>query len=210
MREVVGADCTVLAIDAEGLAALPATTTKSIAQLPRLEPTSLAYILFTSGMTGKPKAIAVEHGSLCTTAITHGTKWRMGPGARVLQFSAYSFDVSVADSFFSITQGACICSPSETERLDDLAGAAKRMKANWAYLTCSMAASIPPSSMPFIKFLLVGGEPPTSQMVQSWAQSTDLVISTGPAESSIHCMGSDPVSPDSDPMNVGRAIGGRL
>jgi acyl-coenzyme A synthetase/AMP-(fatty) acid ligase len=78
-------------VDMAMLASLPTAAETAIPNFPQITPDDLAYVLFTSGTTGKPKAIEVEHGSLYTSAGSHGSKWRIGPGTRVLQFAAYSF-----------------------------------------------------------------------------------------------------------------------
>lgn len=119
-------------------------------------------------------------------------------------------DVSVADNFFSVMRGACLCIPSEVERLEDPAGAVERMQANWAFLTPSVAATLKPSMMPSLRTLLLGGEAPTHDNVREWAPFVKLILCTGPAECSIYCAGSEPCTRSSEPSNIGKGIGGRL
>lgn len=107
-------------------------------------------------------------------------------------------------------RGACICIPSESERLENLGSTLTRLQANWAFLTPSVAATVAPASAPSLRTLLLGGEAATPQNIQTWAESVDLIVCTGPAECSVYCMGSPPCKKDSDPANVGFPIGGRL
>lgn len=119
-------------------------------------------------------------------------------------------DVSVADIFFALTSGGCVCVPSETERLQDLANSISRFNANWVFLTPSVASTLDPAEVSSLKTLVTGGEAPTKDTVATWSSALDLIICTGPAECSIFCMGSNPCDANADPANVGWGIGGRI
>jgi amino acid adenylation domain-containing protein len=176
-------------------------------QLPVIHPNNTAYVLFTSGSTGKPKGIVIEHGSLATSSKAHGTRWEIGPETRLLQFAAYTFDVSCADIFTSLQRGACICVPSEHDRMNDLAGAINKFRCNWAFLTPTVAGLLPAEGIPTLKKLVLGGEASTRDTIAKWHNVLDLIVCYGPAETSIYCSGAPPAKKDSDPANLGQAIG---
>lgn len=175
--------------------------------LPRVSPTNPAFVLFTSGSTGKPKGVVVEHGSLCTSSRAHGTDRKIGPGTRLFQFAAYTFDVSVADIFTTLQRGGCICMPSEDERINDISGAINRLSCNYAFLTPTVAGMVEPSSVPGLRTLILGGELVTSDNVHSWAPRVDLIVSYGVTECSIHCVDAVPLTIESHPDNLGRPSG---
>ena len=175
--------------------------------LPLVRPTNPAFVLFTSGSTGKPKGIVVEHGSLCTSSKAHGTNRKVGPHTRLLQFAAYTFDVSVADIFTTLQRGGCICIPSEEERTNDLAGAINRMNVNYGFLTPTVAGLLDPSSVPGLRTLILGGEMLTQDNIHTWAPVLDLIISYGMAECSIHCVDAVPLTLTSNPANLGHSSG---
>ena len=170
--------------------------------------TNPAFVLFTSGSTGTPKGIVIEHGSFCTSAEAHGTQWHIGPGSRVLQFAAHTFDVSNADMFTTITRGGCVCVPSDHDRSNNLAGTICNMNVNWTFLTPTVARLLQPSEVPCLKTLVLGGEASTKDNIRTWASDVELIICYGPAECSIYCAGSEPAQQTSNPSNVGYAIGG--
>ena len=57
----------------------------------RVSPRSAAFIIFTSGSTGRPKSIVIGHTALATGG--HARELNLGPASRVLQYSAFTFDV---------------------------------------------------------------------------------------------------------------------
>ncbi|KAF5679391.1 peptide synthetase [Fusarium heterosporum] len=173
-------------------------------------PTSPAFILFSSGTTGRPKGIVVEHNAVCTSTNAFGSAWGVGPGTRVFQFAALIFDVSVSDMLMSLTRGACVCIPSEHERLNDMAGAIRRLSANYVSLTPSVASLLRPADVPQLRTLVLGGEAPTRENVRTWAPCLNLIICYGPAECSITCSGTDPATLSSDPSSVGQPLGCRM
>lgn len=65
-------------------------------------PSSAAYCVFTSGSTGQPKGIIIEHAALCTSARHYGAAMRLGPSSRVLQFASCAFDVSVGETLTTL------------------------------------------------------------------------------------------------------------
>jgi non-ribosomal peptide synthetase component F len=128
----------------------------------------------------------------------------------ILYFLTWKIDVSVADIFFSIMRGACVCMPSEDDRMNDPAGAARSMGVTWANLTPSVANLMLPEMIPSLKMLVLGGEATSRKNLDDWAQHVDLIVITGPAETTIHLMASEPASKFSDPSNVGVALSGRI
>lgn len=184
--------------------------TCQVDNLPTVCPSNLAYVLFTSGSTGQPKGILIQHDSLCTSSGAHGERWNIGPGTRLFNFASWTFDVSVADIFTSLARGATICIPSETERMEDLAGAITKYQANWVFLTPTIAATLDASAVPTLKKLVLGGEPSTKCLLQKWSNQLDLIVCYGPAETTIYCSGAPSANANGDPMNIGYAIGCRM
>jgi amino acid adenylation domain-containing protein len=170
-------------------------------------PNNVAFAVFTSGSTGHPKGIAIEHGAICTSIRDHGRVMRFGPQTRTIQFAAYTFDDSFSDIFTTLTFGGCVCVPSDGDRLDDLAGCILGLEANHACLTVTVAAQLQPRDVPCLKTLVVGGESVTARVVQQWADHVYLINSYGPAEASIFCSANVGMSRTDDPINIGVGVG---
>ncbi|HEX6909623.1 MAG TPA: condensation domain-containing protein, partial [Longimicrobium sp.] len=82
---------------------------------PEIGPDSLAYLSFTSGTTGRPKAVMGRHGSL-----THFTPWLaerfgIGPDDRFSLLSGLAHDPLHRDVFTPLQLGASIVAPEPDE-----------------------------------------------------------------------------------------------
>ncbi|PYU98246.1 MAG: non-ribosomal peptide synthetase, partial [Acidobacteria bacterium] len=62
-----------------------------------VSPRNLAYILYTSGSTGQPKGVAMEHGPLVNLMSWEANQSKAG--LRTLQFASLNFDVSFQEMF---------------------------------------------------------------------------------------------------------------
>lgn len=130
---------TVLCVDEDILAALPAPTEPVTSSV---QPHNASFVIFTSGSTGKPKGMVMEHSGTATVTEAYPKELSIGPGTRVLQFSAYTFDMGVLDPLTTLARGGTLCIPSDTQRLNDLAGAINALGATWAFLTSVIPISI--------------------------------------------------------------------
>jgi non-ribosomal peptide synthetase component F len=77
--------------------------------LPEVSPLAPAYIFFTSGTTGIPKAILGCHKGLSHFLNWQRSAFAIGPGDRVAQLTALSFDAVLRDIFLALTSGATLC-----------------------------------------------------------------------------------------------------
>ena len=76
------------------------------------EPDRLAYLAFTSGSTGEPKAIAGSHRPLSHFCDWHTRRFGLGPEDRFSAFSGLSHDPLLRDLFAPLWVGATLCLPA--------------------------------------------------------------------------------------------------
>jgi amino acid adenylation domain-containing protein len=169
-------------------------------------PHNPCFVIFTSGSTGRPKGVVLEHSAIVTSAEAHGSKIGLGQGSRMLQFASYTFDNSLEEMFTSLQRGACVCVPSEADRVNDLAGAIARLNVNIMDLTPTVAALLKPADVPTIKRLCLGAEPLTKALVDLWSPHVILVGQYGPSEASINSAFKD-FSYGGEATNIGKAVG---
>lgn len=88
----------------------------------RSRPDGVAYVLYTSGTSGKPKGVVVENHSVVNYAEAFEAEFRSGPGDIMLQYSVCSFDIFVEEVFATLLNGAAVCIPSYAVHNGSLAG----------------------------------------------------------------------------------------
>ncbi|MDE6824410.1 MAG: amino acid adenylation domain-containing protein [Duncaniella sp.] len=91
----------------------------------RSEPDELAYVLYTSGTSGKPKGVSVENHSVVNYCEAFEAEFKTGPGDVMLQYSVCSFDIFVEEVYTTLLNGAALCIPSHAIHNGSLEGLLK-------------------------------------------------------------------------------------
>src|SRR6185436_4720674 len=120
------------------------------AGLPSAAPDDLAYVVYTSGSTGAPKGVAIEHRQAVNTILDVNRRFALGADDRVFAVSALSFDLSVWDLFGTLAAGGTVVLPAPEERPDPAAWSA-RMRA--------AGVTVWDSAPPLLDMLVESGAP---------------------------------------------------
>jgi amino acid adenylation domain-containing protein len=177
-------------------------------EAPQYGPENAAFIVFTSGSTGKPKGVIIEHRGFTTMAHYQLPQILLNSDSRVLQFATHTFDICLFESFAPLVSGACVCVPSEFDRLNNLVSAINALKVDWIIMVSTVADTFHPDDVPGLKSMILGGEPLRADIHSRWASRVHLYNDYGPAECSILALMTRSM-PDTPPSMIGKGQGCR-
>ncbi|CAI6337954.1 unnamed protein product [Periconia digitata] len=166
-----------------------------------------AYIVFTSGSTGNPKGIAMQHDSFCTAVQSQADLLGFTPRSRVFDFASYSFDVAIHNAFATLMVGGCLCVPSEEERKGDLGLVMSHMRATLVDLTPSVASLVNPEDVPTLSTLILAGEKVEPKDVLRWPRSVKVINAYGPAECAPMATINSNVNRSAPSISIGIGVG---
>jgi amino acid adenylation domain-containing protein len=81
-------------------------------------PDSLAYVIYTSGSTGQPKGAMVQHRAICNRLAWTQAAYGLTAADRILQKTAFSFDVSVGEVLSPLICGGTVVLAKPGGQLD--------------------------------------------------------------------------------------------
>ena len=166
------------------------------------EPTDIAYAVFTSGTTGKPKGVLVTQENILSNLEVLSRIYPVPQGSRLLQACNQAFDVSVFEIFFTWYSGMCLCSASKDVMFRDFEQAINELEITHLSLTPTVAALTNPAHIPRVKFLVTAGEAVTHYVHSAWA-GKGLYQGYGPSETTNICTVNPAVESDHVINNIG-------
>lgn len=154
----------------------------------------LIHLLYTSGTTGRPKAVAYPvDGALADTFWLHG-RYPYQPGDTAILKSSYGFDVSIWEIFWPLYCGSrvAICPPGAHRDPARLRDVIDRYQVTAMFMVPTMMQPFydhtPPGGCPSLRRVYTGGEPVTPRVRDGFHErfDADLINMCGPTE--LGCM----------------------
>ncbi|MEV4050454.1 amino acid adenylation domain-containing protein [Amycolatopsis sp. NPDC049688] len=195
MVEDAGPVCVVTTADIEAKlpAALPrvlledTALTRMSTEDPQvtITPENAAYLIYTSGSSGRPKGVVLQHSGVAKLVATQVARFGVGPHSRVLQFASPSFDVAFWDLCLGLLSGGrLVVVPAERR----VAGPALTEYAhahgvNFMILPPALLDAMPAElDLPRDSVLLAGTERVSPELVRRWAPGRRMFNAYGPTE----------------------------
>ncbi|KAF2092841.1 non-ribosomal peptide synthetase [Rhizodiscina lignyota] len=173
----------------------------------RIEPEDIACTIFTSGSTGKPKGVMISHKSLCLYANTRPLNLNIGPGDRLLHMLSVAFDACACMLFSTLGNCGTIV-PAEPEDVYQKGPTCTLMAMTPSLLSNLPAPTSDDSICSNMRTIVLGGETPTADLLESWVDAGVQVLSAyGTSETtsmgSIHNVQRSPDTGKINPFLIG-------
>ncbi|KAJ6487589.1 non-ribosomal peptide synthetase [Mycena sanguinolenta] len=154
------------------------------------EPTDLAFIVFTSGSSGQPKGVEIEHRNLSHLVVSaHASGYfPVSPGSRVLQFAPFSFDAAIFEWSLCLALGGTLCFSMSPHALvgNYLADVINSNRVTHMHLTPSILATLPTDrALPSLSYISIGGEMAQDAVIELWRARANVQNGYGPSECTI-------------------------
>lgn len=191
------------------------TTDAPLQALP-IDPLQPAYILFTSGTTGRPKGVVQSHAGVLAHIRNYAQNLRIVPEDHLCMLAAYCYDAAVMDMFGALLNGACLSvwniRREGLEAMERIAseGITIFHSTPTVFRNVLNGTSKAPSHL---RLVVLGGERTTRNDVQLFqrtcAANATLVNGLGPTECTIICQAFFTTDSEvEEPVAIGRPVGG--
>lgn len=178
-------------------------------------PADLAYVLYTSGTSGRPKGVPITHRNLVHSTEARGQVYGETPDAFLL-LSSFTFDSSIAGIFWTLASGGRLVLPRRRleQDLDALLALVRDHRVTHTLCLPSLYALIlreaAPADLASLRTVILAGEACPAVLVQAHHQSLPgvrLFNEYGPTEATVWSTAQELTPADAEePVPIGRPI----
>lgn len=147
----------------------------------------LVYIIYTSGSSGEPKGVLLEHRNVINYVLGAQSIYPINSTDRVLQGFTVSFDASVEEIWVPFSVGATVVVGTFDIMRSGDRFASKLNALNITFLSCAPTLlSMVHEDIPSLKILIFGGEVCPNDIAHRWCKPGRMVYNTyGPTEAAV-------------------------
>ncbi len=177
-------------------------------EMPSRSADDLAYLLYTSGSTGVPKGVMVEHRGVLNLRSFFEDRLGIGPNDRVLQFASLSFDASVWEMSMALLTGAelHIAGPDIIGDVPRFTRFMEDRGVTVSTLPPTYAVHLNPEALTSLRLLVTAGSEAGKELLERWRDRVTYINAYGPTETTVcatYWNGSQEPLPASAPVPIG-------
>lgn len=158
-------------------------------------PDAVAYLLFTSGSTGVPKGVMVSHRNVLHFLDVVTARYALTERDRLSQLFDLTFDLSAFDLFAAWERGACVCCPTQKQKLVPASYVGEAGLSVWFSVPSTGVLlrrlhKLAPGAYPGLRLVLFCGEGLPCEVAEDFAGAApNAAIENlyGPTEATIAC-----------------------
>lgn len=180
-----------------------------------------AYVMFTSGTTGEPKAILVTFGNLHAYLSFQQHRYQINSTDRLSQLFELSFDASVFDFLMALNHGASFHVVPDNQIMAPAKFIRDKQLTLWFGVPSTIAfmdkmKQLVANSLPTLRLAIFGGEPLPLSSLRAWQRAAPgCVVDNvyGPTEATVTCFVqrcAEPllITPGRDVIAIGKPYAG--
>jgi amino acid adenylation domain-containing protein len=152
-------------------------------------PEAPAYVLNTSGTTGRPKGVVIAHDGIVGLADWQARYFQVGEGIRISQLSSFEFDASIGELVMALLNRGTLCIIDHDElAADRLVAALNRHSINVMVSVPSILRHLDPEAIerPDRLTVVCVGETCPMELARHWSTKCRFVNGYGPTEFSVY------------------------
>lgn len=168
-----------------------------------------ACVLHTSGSSGRPKPVVLEHDGLAHRIRQLRALYDITRSDTIAQIAALSVDVALWETLLALASGAQLEIPTGSSRSpgSELAHWLEQRSVTVMTCTPTMLAALPQVTLPALRLIVLGGEQLHPARHSYWIQRHQVANAYGPAEATIETHVCPQVSLE-DPAPIGYPLHG--
>ncbi|HEY6351461.1 MAG TPA: non-ribosomal peptide synthase/polyketide synthase [Candidatus Angelobacter sp.] len=150
-------------------------------------PENGAYIIYTSGSSGRPKGVVIEQRNMANMVRAQQEAFAVKETDSVLQFFSFSFDVSIFAIFMALGSGAKLVLGTREQLLPgpELLALLEGEEITIGVLPPIILDHLPEARLPKLRQVIVGGEAWSEELLETWGKGRRFFNSYGPTETTV-------------------------
>ncbi len=148
------------------------------------KPNDLMYLIYTSGTSGKPKGVMLEHKGVVSMTSYLADLYQMSGDDVVLQFANCIFDASVWELTISLFTGASLCLIPQ-EVIADVKLFEEYVEEHNVTITLLPPQYCLQTSVKGLRVLTTGGSAANREVIRKYGEKTRFINAYGPTENTV-------------------------